>query len=271
MASRPEPVHYEEPPRGCGRGAAWLALTFVLSLTFTALSLFQLTGATIAEPALRDALNALVEGDGVVARNYEDLVARAEASQAGDTLELRDYPISIPLSREEVLASTEGDINATLLERGVDRLYDDGTDAFLDDGGDGAGRFTAAGAAGSLLGFLTDDVHVMLGVLTLVLAGISVALAIALVAVCRGFGRMTAPGAATVAASLPLLLVGLIAYASARSGADGESDYVRHEFMLIAEDLAWLPVRNGLAFMLVGAAALIAGAVCARLSDGRRS
>jgi hypothetical protein len=271
MAYRPQQVHYEEQPRGCGRGVVWLALSGVLAFTFMAFSLFQLTGDTTARPALRDALNALVEGDGVVARNYEDLVARAEASQPDDTLELRDYPISIPLSPEEVLASSQDDINATLLERGVDRLYDEGTDAFRDDGGDGAGRFTAAGAAGSLLGFLTDDVHVMLGVLTLVLAGISVALAIALVAVCRGFGRMTACGAATIAASLPLLLVGLLAYVSARSEADAEDEYVRHELMLIAEDLAWLPVRNGLAFMLVGAALLISGAVCARLSDARRS
>ena len=270
MAYRPAPVHYEERPTGCGRGAMWLALTGVLALTFIALSLWQLTGETTAKPALRDALNALAEGDGVVVRNYDDLRSRAEASQAGETLELRDYPVSIELDRDEVLASSQSDIRATLLARGVDRLYDDGTDVLRADGAeDGAGRFTAAGAVGELMGFLTDDVHAILGWLTLVLAGISVALAIALTGLCREFGRAVALGAATFAASIPLLLGSLAFYLYARSSADGDSEYLRHEFMLIARDLAWLPVRNGLAFMLVGAVLLIAGAVCARIADAR--
>jgi hypothetical protein len=157
-----------------------------------------------------------------------------------------------------------------LLARGTERLYDDGTDALrAEDGGDGAGRFTAAGTVGEFMGFLTSDTHVILAVLTLVLAGISVALAIVVAVMSRGFGRAVALGSAVFVASMPLALGGLAAYFYARTSADGESEYLRHEFMLIARDLAWLPVRNGLALMLVGALMLVAGAVCARLSDAR--
>jgi hypothetical protein len=248
----------------------WLALTAALALTFIFLSLWQVTSETSAKPALRDALNALVEGDGVVTRNYDDLQARAEAAQADEQVELRDYPVSLPLTRDEALGTSVSDIRSLLLERGADRLYDDGTDALRDDeAGDGAGRFTAAGTVGELLGFLTNDAHVILGWLTLVLAGISVALAIMLVTLSRGFGRAVALGSAVAVASLPLLLSGLLAYVSARS--DSSSEYLRHEFMLIARDLAWLPLRNGIALLLVGAIALVLGAVCARIADGYRT
>ncbi len=271
MPYRPQRVPYEERPRASGRWAAGLALSAALALTFIVASLFQLTGETMARPALRDALNALVEGDALVARNYDDLRGRAEASNRGDTLELRDYPIAIPLSREEVLASSQDDIRRLLLERGVERLYDDGTSVLRDDTASvGAGRFTAAGTVGELLGFLTRDVHAILGVLTLVLAGISVILAIVLAGICRGFGRAMALGAATLVASLPLLLGGSAASLYARASADADSEYLRHEFLQIAQDLAGLPVRNGMVLLLGGAAVLIAGVACARISDARR-
>jgi hypothetical protein len=270
MAYRPEPVHYQDRARAPGRWAAGLALTVALALTFVAVSLFQLTGETAAKPALRDALNALVEGDGVVARNYEDLRARAEASKPGETLQLRDYPIAIDLSREEVLAASQDDITRTLLDRGVDRLYDDGTSALRDDeSSGGAGRFTAAGTVGEFMGFLRSGVHVILAVLTLVLAGISVVLAIILAGFCRGFGRAVALGAAVLVASLPLFLGGIASYLYARSSVDADGEYLRQEFMQIAQDLAWLPVRNGLAFMLVGAAVMLVGAAWARFADAR--
>jgi hypothetical protein len=272
MSYRPEPVHYQERTRAPGRWAVGLALAASAAATFIALSLWQLTDAGTAKPALRDALHALVEGDAVVARNYDDLRARAEATQSGDTLELRDYPVAVPLSREEVLASSQADITITMLDRGVEALYDDGAGAFRDENsGADPGRFTAAGAVGEFMGFLRGDVHAILGVLALVLAGISVVLAIMLAALCRGFGRAVALGAVTLVASLPLLLGGIAAHLYARASADGGSEYVRREFMQIAQDLAWLPVRNGLALVALGAAVMVAGSVCARIADGRRA
>jgi hypothetical protein len=271
MAYRALPVQYEESPRASGRWAVGLALTLALAATFIVFSLYQLTGETIARPALRDALNALVEGDAVIERNYEDLRVRAEASRPGETLELRDYPIAIPLTREEVLGSSQGDIRQTLLDRGVERLYDDGESALRsDESGGGPGRFTTAGAVGQFVGFLREGVHAMLGVLTLVLAGISVVLAIVLAALCRGFGRAVALGIAALAASLPLLFGGLAAYSYARASADADGEYLRRELMLVAQDLAWLPVRNGLVVLVAAGAVLMIGAACARIADLRR-
>ena len=267
--------HIQSPadgvPGGIGKWAAASALVLVLGMTFVCLQLFQLTARSTSEPALRRALNALVEGDAIVERNYDDLRGRAEASQPGATLELRDYPVAVPLTREEVLAASKDDLRRLLLDRAVERMYADGTSVLRDDGAAGsAGRFTASGVVDESLGFLREDVHGTLAVLTLALAGMSVLLAVVLAAFCKGFGRVSAIGVAVLAASLPLLLGGLAVrvYAKASAGADGE--YLRGELLEIGASLAWLPVRNGIVFTLMGAAVLTIGMVCARWSDGRR-
>jgi hypothetical protein len=234
-------------------------------MMLVSLQLFQLTSGTVSRPALRRALNALVEGDAVIARNYDDLRARAEAAAPGETLLLRDYPIDVPLTREEVLSSTPETVRTVLLERATERLYADGTGVLRGEGGDSSGRFTAAGVVDESLGFLRSGVHAILGVVTLVLAGISVCIAAALVALCRGFGRLVALGATALVAAIPVLVGGLAlwGYTNAAAGSD---EYLRAELMGVAASLAVLPVRNGAALCVLGVTTLILGIAGARLS-----
>lgn len=255
---------------GVGKWAAAFAFVLVLGMTLVSLQLFQLTARSTSEPALRRALNALVEGDAIIERNYDDLRGRAEASRPGETLLLRDYPVAVPLTREEVLASSQDGLRRILLDRAAERMYDGGTSVLRGDGPSGsAGRFTASGVVDEFLGFLRERVHGILAVLTLVLVAVSALLAIVLAAFCRGFGRLVGISAAVLAASAPLLLGGLAMclYAKASAGADGE--YLHGEFMEIGASLAWLPVRNGIAFTVMGAGLLAIGVVCARWSDSR--
>lgn len=257
-------------PRRAAKWAAGLALAVILALAFISLQLFQLTSESVSRPALRRSLNALVEGNAVVERNYQDLRERAEATPEGGTLELRDYPVLVPLTREEVLASTPESLRLTLLERAVARLYEDGTGALRGDGGSGAGRFTAAGAVDELMGFLRDDVHGTLAVVTLILAGLSVVAGAALVASCRGFGRAVAIGLVTSIAALPVLGGGLLVRAYAETSGSG-GEYLRSELMEVVSNLSWLALRNGLVLAGLGVAVLIIGAACARFSTERQS
>jgi hypothetical protein len=254
-----------------GKWAVGLALVVALGLTLVSLQLFQLTSESVSRPALRRALNALVEGDAIIERNYADLRARAEASRQDDVLELRDYPVSIPLTRDEVLTSDEDSMRVLLLDRGVERMYDDGTSVLRDGGSDAGGRFTAAGVVDECVGFLRSGVHGILGVITLVLAGVSVVLTIALVALCRSFGRLVGVGVALTLASLPLVLGGLAVRAYAGAAADSDGEYLRGELMDVVATLAWVPVRNGVALSAMGAAILIIGAACARLTSLRHT
>ncbi len=256
---------------GAGKWAAALALVLVLGMALISLQLFQLTSRSTSEPALRRALNALVEGDGIIERNYDDLRVRAEASQPGETLLLRDYPVAIPLTREEVLASSKDSLRRVLLDRASERMYDGGTSVLRGDRASGsAGRFTSAGVVDESLGFLRARVHGILALLTFALMAAGALLAFVLAAFCRGFGRFVGVGAALVAASAPLLLSGLSIGLYARASAGAEDEYLQVELFEIAASLAWLPVRNGAAFVLFGAAMLAVGAICARLADGRR-
>jgi hypothetical protein len=267
MMQRFEHGDSDDRSRRTAKWGAGLALVVILGLTLTSLQLFQLTSESVSRPALRRALNALVEGDAVVARNYEDLRTRAEASPPGATLELRDYPIAVPLTREEVLESTPESLRLLLLERATDRLYDDGTDVLRDNGA-AAGRFTTAGVVDESLGFLRSGVHGTLAVVTLILAGLSVIAGAALIALCRGFGRLVAVGVVTVFASLPVLAGGLAmrAYTEAVSGSD---EYLRDELIQVAANLSWIALRNGAALCAIGAAVLIVGAACARWTGSR--
>lgn len=256
---------------GAGTWAAAFALIAALALTLISLQLFQFTSRSTADPALRRALNALVEGNALVDRNYADLQARAQASQAGDVLELRDYPVSVPLTRDEALSNSKPELRQLLLDRAVERMYQDGSGALRsEDGAASPGRFTSAGLVGRSIGFLRDGVHGMLAVLTLILAVVSLLVAAVLVAHCRGFGRAVAVGACVASASLPLLLAGLASRAYATVPANTNGEYLRGELMRIAAQLSWAPVRNGLAVFVLGTAILALGAIAARWSDGRK-
>lgn len=253
--------------RNIGKWMAAFALFLVLAATLLSLQLYQVTAEGPSRQTLRRAIAATTEIDVLLQRNYDDLQLRAEASDAGEVLTLRDYPINVTLTRDEALGASREELRELLLSRSAAMMYEDGTSLLRDDGGGRPGRFNAAGLIDSFLDVLRDGAHTAFGVTTFVLAALSTLLALTLAALCRGFGRLVAVGAVTVAASLPLLLIGLLARWS--SSTDGDTEYIEREMLAIGESLAWLPIRNGLAFVAFGAILLIAGVAAARISDAR--
>ena len=269
---------YPSPPNHApGSGASQWLLGFLLvaaiAALFLALQLFQATSEGPAKQALRRSTAAVTEIDALIERNYDDLQRRAEASQRGESLQLSGYPIEVPLDREEALGISKDDLRQVLLDRSTDLMYSKGTSVFRDpdQATSDAGPFTAAGAVDNALGLLRNGVHDIVAVLTVALAALCIALALALAAACRGFGRLTAIGAAVLTASLPLLLISL-AVRAYMGNADGEgTEYIERELLSIGESLAWIPVRNGIAFTALGAILLLAGVVFGRWSEGRAS
>ncbi len=90
-----------------------------------------------------------------------------------------------------------------------------------------------------------------------------------LAALCRGFGRLAAVGAVVLAASAPLLLAGIGARFYMRIVSDSETEYIQQEFLEIGQGLAWIPIRDGIAFTVLGAVFLALGAGCAVWADRR--
>ena len=105
--------------------------------------------------------------------------------------------------------------------------------------------------------------------LTFVLAALCVVLGVSLAALCRGFGRLASVGAVLVMASLPMLLTGIGARFYMRIVSRGENEYIQHEFLSIGQGLAWIPIRDGIAFTVLGLAFLAVGVGGALWADRR--
>lgn len=256
--------------RNVGKWGVALALFLSLCALLISLLAFQLTAEGPAKRTLRRAIAATTEIDTLIERNYDDFQARAAELEDGDVIELRDYPISVPLTPGEARGISRDELRDVLLDRSADRVYDEGTGVLRDDEASGrVGRFTAAGVMRSSLGLLRDSVHDAFGVLTYVLAALCLVLAGMLAWACRGFGRMTSVGATLLLAATPLLLAGIGARFYMRIASDADTEYLERELLEIGQGLAWVPIRNGAAFTALGAVILVLGFALARWSDAR--
>lgn len=246
-----------------------LALFFALFAFLAAIQIFQVTSRETSERTLRRSLAVVSEIDVLLDRNYEDLQQRAESAGPNETLELRDFPVSVPLTSEEVRTQPRETIRQTLLERGAGTLYDDGTGAMRDESSSGdVAVFSLGGSVDRSLNLLRDDIHLAAGVLMAVLGVISLLLAALLIAATRGFGRVVAAGAVLLASSTALLLLALLMWVSAET--DDSDDYVRSEFLDIAREISWLAVRNGFILVAIASIITLTAAVAARVTDRMR-
>ena len=252
--------------------AKWaVGFAFFLSMLalLTVLPLYQVTAEGPAKQTLRRSTAALTEIDPLIDRNFDDLQQRAAEVGPGETVQLKDFPIAIPLSREQVQGMSKEQLRAYLLDRSADVLYRDGTAPLRDStGGRGhVGRFTIGGITDRGLGFLRSRYHDILGALTFVLAALCAVLGVTLAFLCRGFGRLASVGAVVMLASIPLLAAGIGGRFYMRIAAENETEYIQSEFLSIGKALAWIPIRDGLALFTLGAAFLVVGLACAWWTD----
>jgi hypothetical protein len=257
--------------RNVGKWGVALAFFIALGALLACLQLFQVTSEGTAKRTLRRAVAALTEIDPLLDRNYDDLQQRAATAAPDETVRLRDYPLDIALGPEEVRGAPKDRIRDLLLDRSADLMYRQGTAPLRTANGraQGVGLFTVGGLTDHGLGFLTKHRHDTLGVLTFALAALCLVLGVTLAALCRGFGRLASVGAVAVMASIPLLFAGIGARFYMRIVSEGDSEYIQREFLEIGQGLAWIPIRDGIAFTVLGAVFLLTGVGCAIWADRR--
>lgn len=280
MAHQPpyRPARYRDPasegdPRRVARYLLGLVAVLALIAALAALAAFQITSSEPAKDSLRRAAAALTEIDALLDRHEEQLRADAESAEPGDTLELEDFPISLALAPEDVLATDHGQLRALILDRSADRLYEDGTRALRGsaEAQGSIGLFSIAGVVDRGLGALTSENHTMFGILMVVLFAGALILIAATAATCRGWGRLTAVGVTILLAGAITLVLGWFSMWSAGSSAGDQDVFVRAELLRILEDLMLAPTRNGAAALIAGVvivAAAFAAGVASR-ADGR--
>lgn len=255
--------------RQTGKWSVAFLFFCAMTVLLVSLQLFQMTAEGSSKRTLRRAVAALAEIDPLLDRNYDDLRQRAGAIGPGEAVELRDFPVAVPLTKDEVLNSSKPQLRDLLLDRSADIMYARGSGALRapDASGQDVGPFSVAGIADNGLGFLRSRNHDVLGVLTFVFAGLCAALGVTLAALCRGFGRLASVGAVVLTASAPMLLAGIGARFYMRIVSGSDKEYFQREFLQIGQGLAWIPIRDGIAFTVLGAALLAIGVGCAVWAD----
>jgi hypothetical protein len=252
-----------------------VAFLFFCALTalMISLHLFQATAEGSAKRTIRRSVAALTEIDPLIDRNYDDLQQRAASAGPDDTVELRDFPIAVPLARDDARGASKEQLRDLLLDRSADLMYTRGTEPLRDGAhaGDDVGGFSAAGLTDGGLGFLRSRNHDILAVLTFVLAALCVVLGLTLAALCRGFGRLASVGAVVLVASAPLLILGIGARFYMRIVTNEDTEYIQREFLRIGQGLAWIPIRDGIAFTLLGLILLGLGVALAVWADRRQA
>ncbi len=257
--------------RSFGKYSVALAFFVALLALLTSLQLFHVTANSAANQTLRRSVAALTEIDFLLDRDYADLQRSAQNAAAGDTVQLRDFPVAVPLQPAEVVALSREQLRTTLLDRASTVMYTNGSgalDAKAANSGN-VGRFSIAGVTRHGLGFLRSRNHDILAVTTFVLAALCCALAVMLASMCRGFGRLTSIGMVVLAASIPVVLGGIGARFYMRIAAGGNTEYIQREFLEIGQGLAWIPIRDGAAFTMLGLLFLTAGLAGAIWADRR--
>ena len=257
--------------RNFGRWAVGFAFLLSTTALLISLQLFQVTAEGASKRTLRRAVAALTEIDPLVDRNYATLQQRAITASPDETVRLPDYPLDIPLGKEEVLNGSKDEVRNLLLDRSADLMYREGTGPLRTVNGrtQDVGMFSVGGITDDGLGFLTSRHHDILGVLTFALAVLSLILGVSLAFLCRGFGRLASVGGVVLMTSVPLALAGIGTRLYMRHASGGDTEYIQREFLSIGQGLAWIPIRDGIAFTVLGAVFLALGVGGAVWSDRR--
>jgi len=230
-------------------GGLWLAF----------FSASEATSEQVARPALESLVDTMVGLPGLL-----EIHAGTIAAADGDA-EVPGYPLPITIPANDV---SEGPARwrAVILEQTSALLYAEGPEAFgVSEGG---GTFSTSGGTRLLMSNLTESRHSSFAFLVWPLGIAAVVAAIAIVAVGSGFLRFGAMGLATATAAIPSIVVGGLAWAIVTFvGSDGSA--LAEQGHEIASELAWLPIRNGLTFLVAGLAVALAARAASAVFTAR--
>jgi hypothetical protein len=251
--------------------AIGLAFVSTLGVLLLAVDATQLSAAGPSHAILRRTVASLTEIDALVAAPDQ---ATAGNSSDAPASRLQNFPIASDLSAGESQNLSPAELRNVALDRSADKLYADGFSAFHATDSDGSSHIQVLSPPGAVrytAGLLTRSNHGTMRIVLIALAALAVILALALMLLSRGYGRLTSLGAAVLAASLPLLLIATALRFFLRLAAAHESDYLNAQLYALGRDVAWLPVRNAIAFACLGAVFVALGAAFSLLSRSRQA
>jgi hypothetical protein len=247
-------------------------LVMVTGALILSVNVFQLTSRGPATETLERALASLTEIDALLLEGEADLRALAEESP-DEELQLEHYPIDVGLSAEDVQGLSTGGLRELILSRSADRFYTRGLSSFEERSAASSeiSLLSAPGAVRYTVGLITEDTHEVARVVAAALLGAVLVLTLLLVVLSRGYGRLTGLGIILMAAALPYMLVAIGVRFVLKLATEGEGDYLTAQLYGLGEDVAWLPIHTGIAFVLLGVVYATLGVSFGWLQDRREA
>lgn len=286
MLGQPRPAleALEAAADGAGRRfLVWLLgalLAGAAALWIATLSVAQATDEEVALPALERGVAALTDLEGLLDQHLE--AVQEQADSGAERLVLPAYVVRDVTVEAGDVTNAGGTVDRALLRDKLLRIsalrvYTRGVDAFRqsDETPERASRLSVSGGIRALLDGLSSDNHGAAVVWLWPLGAVCLALAAALLALGRDFGRFVALGVVLVVAAAPVLLAGVAARlalgfvdgSTATGTALPPGDVVVDEFTAIGRQLAGLPIRNALWLAAAGVAIALPAALLGALFD----
>ncbi len=240
---------------------AWIAAVALVAAAAAALvahSVAQATSDEVARPALRSAVDAIAEPEALIDLHFETLRETAAGAGPGTPIPMPGYAVlAVALTQEEAASGDRARMRDALLERSVTSIRTEGRSAFAEGGiaPPVADRLSTAGAVAVLLDGLTLSMHERWREWSTRLVVLAAVLGAAVLALPRGFGGVLGLGAALLASGL-LVAVGSLGLRLALSVGSVEGPLL-DACLQIAQDLALIPLRNGIVLAAAGAALVL--------------
>lgn len=210
----------------------------------TALALTNITATGPAERALGHSVAILTDVDTYLDEHYDSILLQAQEATEPEVT-LPGFPLNVAIAPPEAKALDRNQFRALLLDRSAALLRDDGTDAFLVQSGTAPDPASPGGLLRLSLELLRPTPHNIFAGLTIACAVIAAILSAAIVFTSPTNASLSIGSSILVAAAL-FLIVAVAARFVLRVAANGSDDEMTREFLKLAQELDWAPIRNGI-------------------------
>ena len=227
----------------------------LIALLF-ALSFAAVTARGPAERALGRSVAILTEVDAYLDGHFATIQQQANQTQE-ERLTLPDFPLPVSFLPAEVQHADRDQFRALLLERSAELLHDDGTAAFRQGRPSQGNTASPEGALRSGMDLMRPGPHGLFVGLTIALGLAAAFLALAIAPAARDW--LSTVGLSVLVASGLFLAFAVAVRFAFQIAAAAADDYLAHEFLTLARQLTWAPIRDALIVMVGGAALAAAG------------
>jgi hypothetical protein len=225
--------------------------------------LFALSFATVSSPGPAERILArsvaiLAEVDTYVDGNFAAIQQQADQTQE-PLVTLPDFPLAVSFLPAEVQQSSRDQFRSLLLERSAALLHEDGAAAFRQGRPAQGGYLSPEGALRAAIDLLRPAPHGLFLGFTIALGMAAALLGLAISPAARDW--LQTVGRSALLASVLFVAFAAVARASFWFAASAADDDFARAFLTLAEQLTWVPIRDGLIVMVAGAALALAGSV----------